>query len=567
MSGDVSVKIDEDLKCPVCLDVFTDPVRLACDHCFCLTCLQQLWHGPTTDESQNRSCPECKRNYQVSPAWRRDPDLQARAVRVWSLLETASQSQRTSACDHCLDHSAAAVKTCLTCDATLCAEHVRPHLNRPAFRAHTLADLLSGGEDGELRKCGRHNELLKLYCQNDRVCVCSLCVVIGEHKNHSVITAEEAYEHLQENWAEAQIKVKFQGKEAEEAVNDLLRMQNIAVTTSHRGSPHRSGTGCCTDREATFQWIQELLLRDTCLTPYSGLDVDSEDVLLESPKVRPEADVMTSFDESMLHSRVFAARYSGVSLVGIEHENNLVIFSEHLQLAVAADHHGGVLLVATSPGGGLTLICQYMAALPHLERRVLSVSKLMEHTPVGLDPHTAHPCLEISADLQSVSWSRRSVHGPSESADRYDTRYNVLGQQLFTAGTHYWEVAVGSKSYWVVGLATRSAPRKGGLDPEATDLGMNKESWALFHCGDIYTACHDRQSVPVTIQAPLRKLGILLDYFAGQIQFYDADRKAILHTFCGTFSQALSPALNPCANRDDTNEDPLVLVHLVKEGR
>uniref|UniRef100_UPI00358F9D23 ral GTPase-activating protein subunit beta-like n=1 Tax=Myxine glutinosa TaxID=7769 RepID=UPI00358F9D23 len=35
-----------------------------------------------------------------------------------------------------------------------------------------------------------------------------------------------------ENWAEAQIKVEFQGKEAEEAVNDLLRMQNIAVVSS-----------------------------------------------------------------------------------------------------------------------------------------------------------------------------------------------------------------------------------------------------------------------------------------------------------------------------------------------
>ena len=36
---------------------------------------------------------------------------------------------------------------------------------------------------------------------------------------------------MQENWAEAQIKVKFQGKEAEGAVNDLLRMQNVAVVS------------------------------------------------------------------------------------------------------------------------------------------------------------------------------------------------------------------------------------------------------------------------------------------------------------------------------------------------
>ncbi|XP_037640449.1 zinc-binding protein A33-like [Sebastes umbrosus] len=47
---------EEDLCCPVCHDVFRDPVLLSCSHSFCKDCLKNLW-----GEIQTRECPICKR--------------------------------------------------------------------------------------------------------------------------------------------------------------------------------------------------------------------------------------------------------------------------------------------------------------------------------------------------------------------------------------------------------------------------------------------------------------------------------------------------------------------------
>ncbi|XP_022618656.1 nuclear factor 7, brain-like isoform X2 [Seriola dumerili] len=47
---------EEDLCCPVCHEVFRDPVVLSCSHSFCKDCLQSWWR-----EKPDRLCPVCKR--------------------------------------------------------------------------------------------------------------------------------------------------------------------------------------------------------------------------------------------------------------------------------------------------------------------------------------------------------------------------------------------------------------------------------------------------------------------------------------------------------------------------
>uniref|UniRef100_A0A3Q3KF49 Tripartite motif containing 35-12 n=1 Tax=Mastacembelus armatus TaxID=205130 RepID=A0A3Q3KF49_9TELE len=47
---------EEDLCCPVCQEVFRDPVVLSCSHSFCKDCLKSWWR-----EKQNHECPLCKR--------------------------------------------------------------------------------------------------------------------------------------------------------------------------------------------------------------------------------------------------------------------------------------------------------------------------------------------------------------------------------------------------------------------------------------------------------------------------------------------------------------------------
>ncbi|KAM6906812.1 zinc-binding protein A33-like [Lycodopsis pacificus] len=56
-------RIEENLCCPVCHEVFRDPVILSCSHSFCKDCLKSWWREKPTQE-----CPVCnRRSYRKHP--------------------------------------------------------------------------------------------------------------------------------------------------------------------------------------------------------------------------------------------------------------------------------------------------------------------------------------------------------------------------------------------------------------------------------------------------------------------------------------------------------------------
>ncbi|XP_068568889.1 nuclear factor 7, ovary-like [Cebidichthys violaceus] len=58
----MSSPLEEDLSCPVCQDVFKDPVVLSCSHSFCRDCLENWWR-----EKPVRECPVCKTRSLIDP--------------------------------------------------------------------------------------------------------------------------------------------------------------------------------------------------------------------------------------------------------------------------------------------------------------------------------------------------------------------------------------------------------------------------------------------------------------------------------------------------------------------
>lgn len=48
------------LYCPVCLDLFREPVTIPCGHTFCLTCITQCW----SLQGMPASCPQCRSCFQ-----------------------------------------------------------------------------------------------------------------------------------------------------------------------------------------------------------------------------------------------------------------------------------------------------------------------------------------------------------------------------------------------------------------------------------------------------------------------------------------------------------------------
>ncbi|XP_039665105.1 nuclear factor 7, brain-like [Perca fluviatilis] len=54
--------LEKDLSCPICHEVFKDPVLLSCTHSFCKGCLQSWW-----TEKKARECPICNRCSKPKP--------------------------------------------------------------------------------------------------------------------------------------------------------------------------------------------------------------------------------------------------------------------------------------------------------------------------------------------------------------------------------------------------------------------------------------------------------------------------------------------------------------------
>lgn len=162
---------EEDLTCSVCRDTFAQAHPLPCGHSFCPTCLREAW--ASQGEGIGRfTCQQCQ------------------------------EEQGEVLCDCCPPEAEegqtlVAIKTCLRCEVSLCAEHLQPHLERPAFSTHLLVDPLG---DLSQRRCPTHTEIFRYYCSDERVYLCGDCLLEGGYALHTVKALKHVEEDLKVSW-------------------------------------------------------------------------------------------------------------------------------------------------------------------------------------------------------------------------------------------------------------------------------------------------------------------------------------------------------------------------------
>ncbi|KAG5283633.1 hypothetical protein AALO_G00044270 [Alosa alosa] len=123
---------EEDFTCPVCYDVFKDPVVLSCSHSICKVCLQQFW-----ETKGSRDCPVCRRSSKDNPIL----NLHLRNL-CESFLQEGSQRASASGWSEVL--------------------------------------------------CSLHSEKLKLFCLEDNQSVCVVCRDSKKHTGHKFHPVDEA---------------------------------------------------------------------------------------------------------------------------------------------------------------------------------------------------------------------------------------------------------------------------------------------------------------------------------------------------------------------------------------
>ncbi|XP_039572292.1 E3 ubiquitin-protein ligase TRIM39-like isoform X2 [Passer montanus] len=143
---------------------------------------------------------------------------------------------------------------------------------------------------------------------------------------------------------------------------------------------------------------------------------------------------------------------------------------------------------------------------------------------VILDADTAHPRLEISADGRTVK-DTGVIRFLLGNEKRFDSHLFVLAKEGYTSGKHYWEVNVGTRRNWALGIACESVPRKGTLT-----LCPENGFWVIACVdGQDYLACTNPWTC-LTVTGYLSQIGIFLDIPAKKVSFYDVFNAVVLCT-------------------------------------
>ncbi|KAM3875093.1 E3 ubiquitin-protein ligase TRIM50-like [Diretmus argenteus] len=129
--------VEDQLMCPVCLDIFTEPLMLQCGHSYCRCCVRSM----TMDLLGQLQCPVCRCAVDGD-----SPPLNVSLARIIEAVQDVSVSGRA-----------------------------------------------------QLESCPQHHNPLSLYCEDERALICGLCGSIGAHRGHKITPVTSVYSRMKED--------------------------------------------------------------------------------------------------------------------------------------------------------------------------------------------------------------------------------------------------------------------------------------------------------------------------------------------------------------------------------
>uniref|UniRef100_A0A8D2JLQ1 Uncharacterized protein n=1 Tax=Varanus komodoensis TaxID=61221 RepID=A0A8D2JLQ1_VARKO len=426
-------------------------------------------------------------------------------------------------CQACLNESRGESDTeasCPQCRGTFQKRNLRPNWQLANFVeiARKLGEKGVKEAEGKGRVCEKHQEPLKLFCRDHKAPICLVCDRSEEHEGHQVVPLEEASQEYQKNIASVCLSEKG-------SLSIPSKTNPVLAPAAHS---HRSA----------HSFLQEQMMaeREDMVAQFRRLHQ-----FLEEQEKRHLAQVDELQEEIARKAEDHLAWLSKElsSLEGIMRE----VEEKSQQLAAELLQVGGGRSSHIPQGGDSARRCSPL----HVWRE----GRGRQSANVTLDPDTAHPKLILPEDRKSVRMGDQSADLP-DSPKRFTYHPFVLGCEGFTRGRHSWEVRVGSREGWAVGVARESVSRKSEVS-----FSPKEGFWVLRNSRGTYKACsHAYYSLAMSEE--LKTLWVSLNCDAGRVAFYDADRGTLLYAFSReSFSLALHlPSLPATTSPPCTHPKP-----------
>ncbi|XP_026344360.2 E3 ubiquitin-protein ligase TRIM17 [Ursus arctos] len=444
-------KLQEEATCSICLDYFRDPVMTACGHNFCRECIQLTWEKAKSRKGGRKwkgsfPCPECR---ELSPQ---------RNLRPNRLL-------------------------------TKVAEMARQH---PVFQSRDL--------------CRVHQELLKLFCEDDQSPICVVCRESREHRPHRVVPIEEA---VQEYKLKLEADVGYLREE-------MMKTEKLQAR----------------EKQTLAEWkVKVREQRQRILVEFEKMDlllVEEEQRLLQALK-QEEEEVAAKLRESAaaLEKQSHALERLLLQLEDKEVRTPLQTLQALKELLSRKN----------------SLSVQYPEATPTVLRTVCRVPGQIEvlksfQEDVVPDPTTAYPYLLLYESRQR-RYLTTPLEGVPHSKDRFLAYPCAVGKETFSSGRHYWEVGMNltGDALWALGVCRDNVSRRDRV-AKSPENGF----WVVQLCkGKKYLPVTSAPT-PVTLAEPPSHVGVFLDFEAGEVSFYNLKDGSHLHTYAEPeFSGPLQP--------------------------
>uniref|UniRef100_A0A8C4WEF2 Uncharacterized protein n=1 Tax=Gopherus evgoodei TaxID=1825980 RepID=A0A8C4WEF2_9SAUR len=487
-SGTPVQEIQEETKCPICLEYLTDPVSIHWGHNFCRVCITQYCGTWTKGDYDPVCCPNCR--------------ARIRKVSLRNNYQLANIVEKIKQLD------------------------LKP---------------------GKENLCESHNKSLDLFCEEELEAVCVVCERSPEHRSHKVLLMEEAApKYKVGNIVDlAEGKENDQGAGAHDPFPIDLQKQ-IQKERQKIISEFQQLLQFLEEQEQLLLAQLEKLDKEIVKIQNENITKLSEEIsrlseliskmerkcqkpateFLQKGKFQQPLEISPELEKRLsdFFQKTIALMKTLREFKGTEKKCRVGKSDKPLRLwqEKSAQNRESSLGSSQNRAAGE---CEKWSQPPlGLSSAPHTLIFSLPPVNVTLDPDTAHPQLVLSEDRKSVRWEDTAQDLPN-NPERFDTNLCVLGCEGFTSGKHYWEVSVGDGLYWAVGVVNESVSRKGRIS-----CNPEKGIWAVECCwGHCQALTSPETPLPLS-QVPSR-LGVYLDCGRRQVTFFDAGDGAPIFAF------------------------------------